>query len=127
MPSSQIQIIESAKLTYSPLVKAFEKQTKTVEDQGRKQVHALKTLKPKELEALSSDLLYLTINLMIMRSFQNIKTFFLSNERIGKIYNISKEIDFKNLVYYFKNKDITPINFIGFRGPMHIYNNIKKW
>ena len=31
------QIIEQAKFTYSPLGKAFEKQTKTIEDQGEKQ------------------------------------------------------------------------------------------
>ena len=34
LPSNQQQIIEQAKLTYSPLGKAFEKQTKTIEDQG---------------------------------------------------------------------------------------------
>ena len=32
--------------------KAFEKQIKSIEDQGEKQVKALKTLKPKELEAI---------------------------------------------------------------------------
>ena len=34
LPSNQQQIIEQAKLTYSPLGKAFEKQTKAIEDQG---------------------------------------------------------------------------------------------
>ena len=33
LPSNQRQIIEQAKFTYSPLGKAFEKQTKRVEDQ----------------------------------------------------------------------------------------------
>ena len=33
--SNQQQIIEQAKFTYSPFGKAFEKQTKTVEDQGK--------------------------------------------------------------------------------------------
>ena len=41
-------MIEQAKFTYSPLGKAFEKQIKTIEDQGEKQVEALKNLKPKE-------------------------------------------------------------------------------
>ena len=36
LPSNQQQIIEQAKFTYSPLKKTFEKQTKTVEDQGEK-------------------------------------------------------------------------------------------
>ena len=48
LPSNQQQIIEQAKFTYSPLGKAFEKQIKTIEDQGQKQVEALKDLKPKE-------------------------------------------------------------------------------
>ena len=46
LPSNQKQIIEQAKFTYSPLGKAFEKQTKTIQDQGKKQVDALKDLKP---------------------------------------------------------------------------------
>ena len=44
LPSNQQQIIEQAKFTYSPLGKAFEKQIKTIEDQGQKQVDALNTL-----------------------------------------------------------------------------------
>ena len=35
LPSNQQQIIEQAKFTYSPLGKAFEKQTKTIEDQTK--------------------------------------------------------------------------------------------
>ena len=46
LPSNQQQIIEQAKFTYSPLGKAFEKQTKTIEDQRKKQVDALESLKP---------------------------------------------------------------------------------
>ena len=45
LPSNQQQIIEQTKFTYSPLGKAFEKQIKTVEDQGQKQGDALNTLK----------------------------------------------------------------------------------
>ena len=36
LPSNQQQIIEQAKFTYSPLQKAFEKQIKAIEDQGKK-------------------------------------------------------------------------------------------
>ena len=46
LPSNQQQIIEKAKFTYSTLGKAFEKHTKIIEDQGEKQVDALKSLKP---------------------------------------------------------------------------------
>ena len=36
------------KLTYSPLGKAFEEQIKTIQNQGIKQVEALKALKSEE-------------------------------------------------------------------------------
>ena len=39
-------LIEPDKFTYSPLGKALEKQTKTIENQGQKQIEALKVLKP---------------------------------------------------------------------------------
>ena len=41
LPSNQQQIIQQTKFTYSPLGKAFEKQIKTIEDQGKKQVKAI--------------------------------------------------------------------------------------
>ena len=37
LPSNQQQMIEQAKFTYSPLGKAFERQRKTIEDQGKNQ------------------------------------------------------------------------------------------
>ena len=55
LPSDQQQIREQAKFTYSPLGKAFEKQIKTIEDQGQKQVDALENLKPKEERKLTEN------------------------------------------------------------------------
>ena len=52
LPSNQQQIIEQTKFTYSPLGKAFEKQTKTIEDQSKKQVDALEKLKPEETKPI---------------------------------------------------------------------------
>ena len=48
LPSNRQKIMEQAKFTYFPLGKALEKQTKTVEDQGEKQVKASQDLKLKE-------------------------------------------------------------------------------
>ena len=60
LPSTQKQIIEQTKFTYSPLGKAFDKEIKTIEDQGKKQVDALEKLKPKEeiktIESTSNNL-----------------------------------------------------------------------
>ena len=48
LPTNQQQVIEQAKFTYSPLAKAFEKQKKTIQDQGEKQVNALKSLESSD-------------------------------------------------------------------------------
>ena len=56
LPSTQQQIIEQTKFTYG---KAFDKQIKTIEDQGKKQVDALGKVKAKEeikpIEATSNN------------------------------------------------------------------------
>ena len=54
MLSDQSRITEQAKFTYSLLGKAFENQIKTNEDQGIKEIEALKSLKPKENQELES-------------------------------------------------------------------------
>ena len=42
--------MKKAKFTYSPLGKAFGKQTKIIEDQGKQQIDSLADLKPKEIK-----------------------------------------------------------------------------
>ena len=49
----KVNIIEQAKFTYSPLGKAFEKQTKTSEEQGKKQIDAIAN-QNKILEAITN-------------------------------------------------------------------------
>ena len=57
LPSNQQQVIEPAGFTYFPLGKAFEKQIKTIEDQGEKQIKAIqdqgqfKTIKKYDYDA----------------------------------------------------------------------------
>ena len=48
LPSHQKQMIQKAKFTYSSLGKAFEKQIKTIGDQEKNQIDALKDLKDNE-------------------------------------------------------------------------------
>ena len=87
LPSNQQQMIEQAKFTYSPLGKAFEKQIKTIEDQGKKQVDALNTLKSNN---------QLTIEDVIPNDALN------SNEakkEFDKIKEIEKNIDREKLIY----------------------------
>ena len=50
LPLNQRRVIEQAKFTYSPLGKALEKQTKTIEDQGgEKQIKALEEHRKKTI------------------------------------------------------------------------------
>ena len=41
LPPDQRRVIKPVKFTYSSIGKAFEKQTKTIEDQGEKQIKAI--------------------------------------------------------------------------------------
>ena len=102
LTSDQIRIIKQAKFTYSPLGKASEKQIKTIEDQAEKQLKALEEHE-NHLAKYSDEKEPLT------NSKQ--KNFFeeLANRRMEEIQNLSKQINFNNLIYYFKGKS-TPKN-----------------
>ena len=98
-----------------------------MEDQGKKQVDALKDLKRKQLKAVKDNKSDDNEKLLKYKNFFDE----LSNGSIymkykGEIYNMSKQIDFNNLICYFKDQNIAPINFISFKDPMHICSNIKN-
>ena len=38
---------------------------------------------------------------------------------------MNNEISFDNLIYYYKDPNLAPMNFIDFKGAMHVYSNIK--
>ena len=110
LPAGKQQMIEQAKFTYSPLGKAFEKQAKTIEDQGKKQVEALANLKPKETK-------------LIEAKPYEYNNYFLNG--LAKIRESSEPIDFNNLIYYYKGNS-APINFINHEGPMRIFKRINN-
>ena len=104
LPSNQQQIIQQAKFN-SPLGKALEKQGKTIEDQGEKQVDALKTLY-KKLPSIKDFVPTEKFNLEII------------NE-IKRIEEIEKNIDRDKMVY----KSTSRIyDFRGFKA-IHTYGN----
>ena len=90
LPSNQQQIIEQTKFTYSPLGKAFDKQIKTVEDQGKKQVDALNILKSNnnELEIKNKDIIP-----------ESAFTSDESRKELDKIKDIEKNVDGEKLIY----------------------------
>ena len=42
-----------------------------------------------------------------------------------EIQDLSKQIDFNNLFYYYKGRN-GPKNFVGFKGPLSFYRSIKE-
>ena len=98
LSSNQQQIIEQAKFTYSPLGKAFEKQIKTIEDQGKKKVDALKNLKPKEETKRIED-----------KSNNQSKAAIVFNKLINERKDLMKELydrlDYNNLKFEYVNKN----------------------
>ena len=80
LPSNQQQIIQQAKFTYSPLGKAFEKQIKTVENQGKKQVKAIQD--NKQLVNVNKDDDYKD-KLLLSKERETFKDIY--NKRLDKI------------------------------------------
>ena len=89
LPSNQQQIIEQSRFIYSPLGKAFEKQIKTMKNQGKKQVDALKALKPKTIESGSDNKPIITKEVYDK----------ILEEKMNEITEMSDKIDFNNLTY----------------------------
>ena len=92
LPSNQQQIIEQAKFTYSPLGKAFEKQTKTIEDQGGKQIKAIQDNKKPLLN--DDDYKY---KLLLSKEREIFKDIY--NKRLDKIEELNNKNDYDNLKY----------------------------
>ena len=81
--------------------KAFEKQIKIIEDKGQKQIDALESLKTKAITCKSDD-----------DNTPSSKEIYdeLLEERRGEVLEMSREINYSNLVYDFKGS-IPSINF----------------
>ena len=88
LPSNQQQIIQQAKFNYSPLGKAFEKQIKTIENQGKKQVVALESLKDsdKKLTQIKDFIPIGNLNPEIINEIKRIK-------------KLEKKVDRNRMVY----------------------------
>ena len=117
LPSNQQQIIEQAKFTYSPLGKAFEKQTKTIEDQGKKQVKAIQD--NKQLVNIDND----KDKLLLSKEREIFKDIY--NKIIDKLEELNNKIDYNNLNYVVLSSG-DEYNFNKLDDPLTFLNNIKK-
>ena len=97
-PSNQQQVIEQSKFTYSPLGKDFEKQTKTIEDQGEKQVRAIQDKRPiKSIEKYTYDINDSPIVFLKKEIYNK-----LTEESFENVNNLDKKVDANKLVFKYK-------------------------
>ena len=93
------QIIQLAKFTYSPLGKALEKQRKTIEDQGEKQVDALESVKDsdKKLPPIKDFIPMENLNPEIINEIKRIEEKEKKVDRNRMVYKgTNKTYDFRN-------------------------------
>ena len=120
LSSNQQQIIQQAKFSYSPLGKALEKQIKTIEDQGKKQVKAIQD--NKQLININKDDGYKD-KLLLSKEGEIFKDIY--NKRLDKIEELSNKIDCDNLKYVVVGTG-DKYNFNNLDDPLTLLNNIKK-
>ena len=119
LPSNQQQIIQQAKFNYSPLGKAIEKQRRTIEDQGKKQVKTIQD--NKQLVNINKD--YYKDKLLLSKERDIFKDIF--NKRLNKIEEMNNEIDYDDLDYVILGKDME-YNFSIEKDPISLLNAIKE-
>ena len=120
LPSNQQQIIEQTKLTYSPLGKAFEKQIKSIEDQGEKQIKAtqdkgkVKTIKKYSYD--DDDTPFISKQKEIFNG--------LVDERLKKITDLDQRVNSNDLIYRYKG-NTADAKFDEFDNALSIINKIR--
>ena len=120
LPPNQQQVIEQAKFTYSPLGKAFEKQIKTIEDQGEKQIKAIqdqgqvKAIKKYDYDA--EDAPFISKQKEIFNE--------LVDERLEKITDLDKKVNSDDLIYRYKG-DTADVKFNEFDNVFDIIDKIQ--
>ena len=121
LPSNQQQIIEQTKFTYYPLGKAFEKQTKTIDDQGEKQIKAIpdqgqvKTIKKCAYD--DENTLFISKQKEIFNE--------LGDKRLEKLTNLDQKVNSDGLIHRYKsNTDDT--KFYKFDNVPNIINKMRN-
>ena len=118
LPSNQQQIIQQAKFSYYPLGKALEKQVKTIEERGKKQVKAIQD--NKQIVNKDDDYKY---KLLLSREREILKDIY--NKRLDKIEELNNKIDYNNLNYVVVGTG-DKYSFDDLDDPLTLLSNIKK-
>ena len=121
LSSNKQQITEQAKFSYSPLGKAFEKQIKTIEDQGEKQIKAIQDNRKQLISGNDYK-----NRLLISKEIEIFKD--IHNKRLDKIKELDNKIDYDNLKYVVEKsgakKDSIEYNFNKIKDPMTLLKDI---
>ena len=118
LPSNQQQIIEQARFTYSPLGKAFEKQIKTIEDQGEKQIKAI-----QDQGQLKTIRKYAEGTPLISKQKEIFNK--LADERGQKIIDLVKKVNRDDLISRCKG-NTADVKFDEFDNAVNIINKIQN-
>ena len=102
--------------------KAFEKQTKTIEDQVEKQIKAIQDKSIENIKKYSDYDNDYKKELLIPKERENFKDIY--NGRLDKLQNASHNIHYNNLNYKFMGSG-DEYKFDGLKDPIVLLNNIK--
>ena len=117
--SNQQQIIEQAKFTYSPLGKALQKQTKSIEDQGKKQIKAIQDKRSiKSIEKFNYDINDSPLALKEKEIYNK-----LTEESFEKMNNLDKKVNNK-LLFKYKGNTANE-DFSGFDNAFDLISKIR--
>ena len=100
LPSKEQQITKQAKITYSPLRKAFEKKIKTIEDQGKKQIKAIQD--QRQVKTIRKYVYDFEETQLILKQKEIFNE--LANKRHGEIEELDNIVKPDNLVYKYTDK-----------------------
>ena len=122
----QRRVIEQAKFAYSPLGKAFEKQTKTIEEQGKKQIKAIDDHGKKWLNLMnllkkiiiSIEIVYHLINKKIFNKFVEEKSY--------EFQNLKEKINHENLIYNYKTEGKSPKEFSDYQNLIDLFITLRN-
>ena len=119
LPSNQQQIIGQARFSYSPFGKAFEKQIKTIEDEGQKQIKAIQDqAQIKRIIKCAYD----AEDTLLLKQKEIFNEFV--DERLEKVTDLDKKVNSNDLIYRYKVN--TPhLNFDEFENALALIDKIR--
>ena len=122
LPFNQQQMIQHANFTYSPLGKAFEKQIKTIEYQGEKQIKAI-----QNQESIKTIKKYDDYDDEDSSLISKQKEIFheLVDKRIKETTELSEKVNHNDLIYKYKGNTAS-VNFDQFDNAFSLLDKIRN-